>query len=251
MDCCKRSCSLHFWETVCRDRLSAANNQAFKLFGFTYSDYAGYKTDKKSTTGSVCFMAWEAVSWKSKKQFVVTTCSHWCCMAAMGSASQEQIGTSRLCAFLRASQIYIQDSFPTSREQWEWPKKMTEEVEQRLLILSTIRNVIGSKKESSIWRIAYQTTWLQSWPLSVSENLCFKSIVSSWDHIVPRRPWTADRGEVLKKAPNSLISNFSNSNAKWNLLSSTGKVLRGKVKDTWILLQNRQVKVFFPSLVDN
>ena len=42
------------------------------LVGFTYSDYAGDLSDRKSTSGYVFMMSLVAISWCSKKQPIVT-----------------------------------------------------------------------------------------------------------------------------------------------------------------------------------
>lgn len=69
------------------------------LVGFSDSDWAGCKIDRKSTTGFVFFVAGGAVSWKSKKQSVVTTSTAEAEYLAMGSAAQECIWISRLFNF--------------------------------------------------------------------------------------------------------------------------------------------------------
>ena len=45
----------------------------FDLIGFSDSDYAGCKMDKKSTSGGCQFLSGKLVSWSSKKQHFVST----------------------------------------------------------------------------------------------------------------------------------------------------------------------------------
>ena len=45
----------------------------FDLIGYTYSDFAGFKIDQKSTSGSCQFPGRRLVSWYSKKQHSVST----------------------------------------------------------------------------------------------------------------------------------------------------------------------------------
>ena len=40
----------------------------FDLLGYSDSDYAGCKVDRKSTSGTCEFLGWSLVSWSSKKQ---------------------------------------------------------------------------------------------------------------------------------------------------------------------------------------
>lgn len=69
------------------------------LVGFSDSEWAGCKIDRKSTIGFVFFVAGGAVSWKSKKQSVVTTSTAEAEYLEMGSAAQEFIWISRLFVF--------------------------------------------------------------------------------------------------------------------------------------------------------
>jgi hypothetical protein len=48
------------------------NGSTFDLIGYSNSDYAGCKVDRKSTSGTCQFLGRSLVSWSSKKQTFVT-----------------------------------------------------------------------------------------------------------------------------------------------------------------------------------
>ena len=60
----------------------------FDLEGYTDSDFAGYKIDRKSTSGSCQFLGRRLVSWQSKKQNSVST----------STAEAEYIAAGSCCA---------------------------------------------------------------------------------------------------------------------------------------------------------
>ena len=62
----------------------------FDLVGFSDSDYAGCKVDRKSTSGGCQFLGRSLVSWSSKKQNSV----------ALSTAEAEYISTRSYCAQL-------------------------------------------------------------------------------------------------------------------------------------------------------
>jgi hypothetical protein len=62
----------------------------FDLLGYSDSDYAGCKVDRKSTTGSCQFIGWSLVSWSSKRQNSV----------ALSTAEAEYVAVGACCAQL-------------------------------------------------------------------------------------------------------------------------------------------------------
>jgi hypothetical protein len=62
----------------------------FNLLGYSDSDYAGCKVDRKSTSGTCQFLGWSLVSWSSKKQNSV----------ALSTAEAEYIAAGACCAQL-------------------------------------------------------------------------------------------------------------------------------------------------------
>jgi len=60
----------------------------FKLIGYSDTDFAGYKIDRKSTSGSCQFLGGGLVSWFSKKQKSIST----------STAEVEYIATGSYCA---------------------------------------------------------------------------------------------------------------------------------------------------------
>jgi hypothetical protein len=62
----------------------------FELVGFSDSDYAGCKVNRKSTSGGCQLLGWSLVSWSSKKQNLV----------ALSTAEAEYISTGSCCAQL-------------------------------------------------------------------------------------------------------------------------------------------------------
>ena len=60
----------------------------FDLIGYTYSDFAGCKIDKKSTSGSCQFLGRRLISWYSKKQHSMST----------STAEAEYISAGSCCA---------------------------------------------------------------------------------------------------------------------------------------------------------
>jgi hypothetical protein len=62
----------------------------FDLIGYSYSDYARCKVDRKSTSGTCQFLRRSLVSWNSKKQTSV----------ALSTAEAEYVATGQCCAQL-------------------------------------------------------------------------------------------------------------------------------------------------------
>ena len=63
---------------------------SFDLLGYSDSDYAGCKVDRKSTTGTCQFLGRSLVAWSSKKQNSV----------ALSTAEAEYVATGACCAQL-------------------------------------------------------------------------------------------------------------------------------------------------------
>ena len=61
---------------------------SLELIGFSDADYAGSKTDRKSTSGTYQFLGHMLVSWSSKKQNSV----------ALSTAEAEYIAAGSCCA---------------------------------------------------------------------------------------------------------------------------------------------------------
>jgi len=68
--------------------------------GFSDSDWAGCKLDRRSTSAYVFLVAGGAVSWKSKKQSTVSASTAEAEYLALGSAAQELVWLSRVFAFV-------------------------------------------------------------------------------------------------------------------------------------------------------
>jgi hypothetical protein len=62
----------------------------FDLLGYSDSDYAGCKVDRKSTSGTCQFLGRSLMSWSSKKQNSV----------ALSTAEAEYVATGACCAQL-------------------------------------------------------------------------------------------------------------------------------------------------------
>jgi hypothetical protein len=62
----------------------------FNLLGYSDSDYAGCKVDRKNTLGTCQFLGWSLVSWSSKKQNCV----------ALSTAEAEYVIAGACCAQL-------------------------------------------------------------------------------------------------------------------------------------------------------
>jgi hypothetical protein len=60
----------------------------FKLIGYCDADFAGCKVDRKSTSGTCCFLGHSLVSWSSKKQNSV----------ALSTAEAEYVAAGSICA---------------------------------------------------------------------------------------------------------------------------------------------------------
>lgn len=78
---------------------SGAKQTLGSLVGYSDSNWAGCRIDSKGTTGYVFWLAGGAVSWKSKKQSVITTSTGEAEYLALGSAVQECLWTGRLFSF--------------------------------------------------------------------------------------------------------------------------------------------------------
>jgi hypothetical protein len=63
---------------------------SFELLGYSDADYAGYKVDRKSTSGTCQFLGRSLVSWSSKKQNFVT----------LSTAEVEYVTAGSCCAQL-------------------------------------------------------------------------------------------------------------------------------------------------------
>ena len=72
----------------------------FDLLGYSDSDYAGCKVDRKSTSGTCQFLGRSLVSWSSKKQNCV----------ALFTAEAEYVAASTCCAQLLWMRQTLQDS---------------------------------------------------------------------------------------------------------------------------------------------
>ncbi|KAI9090147.1 hypothetical protein K1719_028843 [Acacia pycnantha] len=69
------------------------------LVAYSYSDHAGYKTDRKSTSGQCEFLGGSLVSWFSKKQTTV----------AVPSTEAEYVAASSCCAQVLWLKLQLQD----------------------------------------------------------------------------------------------------------------------------------------------
>ena len=65
-----------------------SQKSSLELIGFSDADYAGSKTDKKSTSGTCQFLGHILVSWSSKKQTFV----------ALSTTEVEYIAAGSCCA---------------------------------------------------------------------------------------------------------------------------------------------------------
>lgn len=70
------------------------------LVGFSDSDWAGCKLDRKSTGGFMFTLAGGAIGWKSKKQSLVTTSTAEAEYVSLASAAQECVWLGRLYQFV-------------------------------------------------------------------------------------------------------------------------------------------------------
>jgi hypothetical protein len=71
----------------------------FNLFGYSDSDYAGCKVDRKSTSGTCQFLGRSLVSWSSKKQNFV----------ALSTAEAEYVAAGACCAQLLWMKLTLRD----------------------------------------------------------------------------------------------------------------------------------------------
>jgi hypothetical protein len=71
----------------------------FDLIGYSDSDYAGCKVDRKSTSGTCQFLGRSLMSWSSKKQTSV----------ALSTAEAEYVATGQCCAQLLCMRQTLQD----------------------------------------------------------------------------------------------------------------------------------------------
>jgi hypothetical protein len=70
--------------------LSYPKGSTFDLIGYSDSDYATYKVDNKSTSGTCQFLGRSLVSWSSKKQTSV----------ALSTAEAEYVAAGQCCTQL-------------------------------------------------------------------------------------------------------------------------------------------------------
>ena len=61
------------------------------IFGFTDSDFAGVKTDLKSTSGYAFILSGGAIKWSSKKQIIVATSIQEAEYVALNAALREAV----------------------------------------------------------------------------------------------------------------------------------------------------------------
>jgi hypothetical protein len=71
----------------------------FNLLGYSDSDYAGCKVDRKSTSRTCQFLGWSLVSWSSKKQNSV----------ALSTAEAEYVVAGACCAQLLWMRFALSD----------------------------------------------------------------------------------------------------------------------------------------------
>jgi hypothetical protein len=71
----------------------------FELLGYSDADYASYKVDEKSTSGTCQFLEWSLLSWSSKKQNSI----------ALSTAEEEYVTAGSCCAQLLWTQKTLKD----------------------------------------------------------------------------------------------------------------------------------------------
>jgi hypothetical protein len=77
----------HFWGP---SEAEGPQQSTFDLIGYSDSDYAGCKVDRKSTSGTCQFLGRSLVSWSSKKQTSI----------ALSTAEAEYVAAGQCCAQL-------------------------------------------------------------------------------------------------------------------------------------------------------
>jgi hypothetical protein len=86
------------------DGLQYRRDDDITLTGYSDSDYAGDKTDRKSTTGFVFMMNGSPISWCSQKQPVVAVWSTEAEYVALSAAAKEAVWMRQFLAELKFQQ---------------------------------------------------------------------------------------------------------------------------------------------------
>jgi hypothetical protein len=85
----------------------------FDLLGYSDSDYAGCKVDRKSTSGTCQFVGRSLVSWSSKKQNPVS----------LYTTEAEDVAADACCAQLLWMRLTLRDfgcKFSSAALVWQW-----------------------------------------------------------------------------------------------------------------------------------
>ena len=113
-------------DTRIRYELESGQDGNFpKITGYTDSDWAGDKDDRRSTSGYVFLLGGGAISWKSRKQDVVATSSTEAEYVALTEAAKESVWLRRLLIELESRVIrpalpnIMNDHFYQLNKQWE------------------------------------------------------------------------------------------------------------------------------------
>jgi len=107
------------------ERVSGEAGNPPNITGYTDSDWAGDKDDRKSTSGYVFLLGGAAISWKSRKQDVVATSSTEAEYVALTEAAKESVWLRRLLIELESRVITLtapnitNDHFYQLNEQWQ------------------------------------------------------------------------------------------------------------------------------------
>jgi hypothetical protein len=111
---------------------------------YTDSDWAGDKTDRKSTGGYVFTLAGGAISWRTKKQDVVATSTTEAEYIALSEATKESIWIRRILREIETREIPEFNFYPKAyhedqnKEQWELHKARVDSGDPKTVYLQTI-----------------------------------------------------------------------------------------------------------------
>ena len=92
-------------------RYYATSTGPSEIVGYSDSDWAGDKSDRKSTSGFVFLFAGGALSWKSKKQTVVARSTAEAEIVALDLAAREALWYRKLAAELQLDKLVRQGNY--------------------------------------------------------------------------------------------------------------------------------------------